>query len=43
MEEGVAVVPGGPFGVKNSARISFVSDKPVFKEAIAKMLTHLTK
>lgn len=42
-EEGVALVPGGPFGVPNSARISLVSDKPVFKEAINKLLTHLTK
>jgi aspartate aminotransferase len=42
LEEGIALVPGGPFGVKNSARISLVSDKPVFKEAVNKLMAFLT-
>lgn len=40
-ETGVAIVPGGDFGAINSARISLVSEKETFQEAIDKMFKFL--
>lgn len=40
-ETGVAIVPGGDFGAINCARISLVSEKETFVEAIDKMFDFL--
>lgn len=37
-EKGVACVPGGDFGLKNSARISLVSKQNEFKEAVNRLI-----
>lgn len=38
---GVAVVPGGSFGIPNSARLSLVSPKDYFQEAMDKIIQYL--
>ncbi len=37
-KHGVAIVPGGDFGIPNSARISLVPTKDFFAEAIGKIV-----
>lgn len=41
LDFGVAVVPGGSFGVPNSARLSLVSPKEYFAEAMSKIIEYL--
>jgi aspartate aminotransferase len=41
LEYGVAVVPGGSFGVPNSARLSLVSPKEYFAEAMSNIIEYL--
>lgn len=40
-EYGVAIVPGAAFGMPNTARMSLVSEKEVFSEAVAKIMKFL--
>ena len=40
-ELGIAIVPGGDFGAPNTARISLVSPKEQFTEAMEKLMTYL--
>ena len=41
-QKGVAIVPGGAFGVKNAARLSLVSPRDVFEQAVQQLIQYLT-
>lgn len=41
-QKGLAIVPGGAFGVKNAARLSLVSPKDVFEQAVKLLIQYLT-
>ncbi len=42
-ESGIALVPGIAFGIPNSARLSLVSAKEIFQEAITELCKYLTR